>query len=230
MITVPTFNQGDSRWRDKPLGTSGMSMWNAGCFDSTTAVMLNNYGYAVNPGQLCDALNAAQPIMGFDPDGLERWNVVEALFPNVVMTDSFNTTLQPGNDQHVQMDTALKRIARAVRIGMVVGVCVWIKNGLNTGKPNHIVALVDAPDSGPWTYHDSNGGKVGQFTPGSQFGTPDQAIYGARILVGSPTSFPDYSTDADKEDGQACFKASQVMRGRNVQTYSKEIVDSLLGK
>lgn len=227
MLNVPTYSQTDPRWSYKPLGTSGTNMYAAGCFTTAVAVILNNYGHQVDPGQLCDALNAHG---GYDPEGLLRWNVIEQLYPDTVFADSFNTVLQPTSGSLVQMDTAIKRIRRAVSIGLPVGVCVWVKGGLSTLKPNHIVVLVDAPENGAWTVHDSDGGHIIQLTEGGKYGTPQEAIYGARILVGSPTSFPDWSTEADREDGQACFKAAQVMRGRNVQTYSKEIVDSLLGK
>lgn len=228
MIQIPVFNQGDSRWRSKPLGSSSVNMGNAGCFTSAVTMALNNYGHKITPGELCEQLNANN---GYDHEGLLRWNVVEQLYPDVVLADSFNTTLHPASGVKVEMEAALQRIINCVALGMPVMITVDVPGVNRPGEPDHIVTLITAPaDLKGWTVHDSDGGRVIELKEGSKYGPPEKAVYGARILVGLPQSFPDYSTDRDKAYAAGFGKAAQVMRGRNVQTYSKEIVDSFIGK
>lgn len=225
-MNLPVYNQGDPRWASKPLGTSGRHMADSGCFVSACAVALSNYGHNVNPGQLCDALN---PIGGFDPEGLLRWDKLEQLYPDVALAAAFDTTNQPTSGSHVLVDVALKRISNLVRLGIPVMITVDVPNAGIAGFPDHIITLTNAPEGGiGWLANDSDGGTVEMLAVNHKYPPPDKSIFGARVLVGAPTSFPDYSDDRDKRDAVALWKASQVMRGRNIQTYSKEIVDSYI--
>lgn len=203
-------------------------MWNAGCFTSAVACALNNFGHQIDPGQLNDQLNYDD---GYDAEGLLKWDVLEKLFPDVVLADSFTTTLSKASSSKVEMNSALARIITAVKKGIPVMVTVDVPNVGIPGVVDHIVTLKYAPDSlEGWLVNDSDGGHEIELKAGGKYGTPEQAIFGARVLVGSPTGFPDYSTAEDKAYGQGLAKAAQVMRGRNIAVYSKEIVDSFLGK
>lgn len=227
-LNIPLFSQGDPRWRDRKLGTSGFSMWSHGCYVTATAMALNNFGYYVNPGQLCDALNG---IGGFDPDGQLRWDAVEKLFPNVVFADMYWTTRfdKAHNLVKVQQEEALKRIAKCVRIGIPVILCVDVPNVGVTNWPDHATTLKYAPDSREgWLLNDPDGGKEIELKDGSKYGKPEDAIFGARVLVGHGQSYPDYSTERDAQDGLRAFRASQVARGKNVQTYAKELLESYI--
>jgi hypothetical protein len=224
MMKLPIFNQGDVRWASKHLGTSKATMRDSGCFTSAVAVAMNNYGHQIDPGQLCDQLSANG---GYDADGLLEWNVLEKLYPDLVLADAFDTTDMNTSGSHVLIDVAMKRIQSLVRMGIPVLITVDVPGVNSPGQSDHIICCTDAEN---WLCNDSNGGVEVKFAPNFPYGPPEKAIFGARILVGAPTSFPDSSDERDKRDAVALWKASQVMRGRHVPTYAKEIVDSFLGK
>jgi len=185
---------------------------------------MNNYGHQIDPGQLNDKLNA---IGGYDREGLLIWSKLEEAYPALVLASAFDTTLMPTSGSHVLIDEALTRIQDLVAMGIPVLVTVDVP-GVNTpGLSDHIICLTDAEK---WLANDSNGGVEVKLAEGYPYGPPEKAIFGARVLVGSPTAFPDYSTRKDKRDGQALWKAAQVSRGRNVATYSREIVKSFIGE
>lgn len=223
-LKLPCFNQGAVAWALKPLGESGLFMWNAGCFTSAVAVAMNNYGHQIDPGQLNDQLTAAG---GYDSEGLLIWDKLEQLYPDLVLADAFDTTNMNTSGSHVLIDVAMRRIQDLVSMGVPVLITVDVPGVNSPGQSDHIICLTDGEK---WLANDSNGGVEMKLAQGFPYGPPEKAIFGARVLVGAPTAFPDYSTDKDKRDGVALWKASQVMRGRHVKTYSKEIVDSFLGK
>lgn len=223
-MKLPVFNQGDPRWASKHLGTSSATMRDSGCFTCAVSVAMNNYGHQIDPGQLCDKLNAAG---GYDAQGLLKWNVLEQLFPDLVLASAFDTTNMNTSGSHVLIDVAIKRIQDIVSMGIPCLITVDVPGVNSPGQSDHIICCTDAQE---WLCNDSNGGVVVKFAQGFPYGPPEKAIFGARVLVGSPTAFPDYSTDKDKRDGQAYWLAAQISRGRNVATYSKQIVNTFSGE
>lgn len=201
-------------------------MRDSGCFTCATAVAMSNYGHSIDPGQLCDQLNA---IGGYDSDGLLIWGKLEQLYPDLVLASAFDTTNQPTSGSHVLLEVALKRISNLVRLGIPVMITVDVPNAGVAGFPDHIITLKYAPEgSVGWLANDSDGGTEELLALNHKYGPPDKSIFGARILVGAPLSWPDYSDDRDRRDAIALWKAAQVMRGRNVPIYSKEIVQSYI--
>lgn len=223
-MQLPIFNQQDSKWRNKPLGSSSVTMGSHGCFTCAVTVAMNNYGHQIDPGQLCDQLNAAG---GYDAEGLLIWDKLEKLYPDLVLASVFDTTNMTTSGSHVLISEAIKRIQNLVRMGVPVLITVDVPGVNAPGQSDHIICCVDAEE---WLCNDSNGGVEVKFAQGFPYGPPEKAIFGARVLVGGPTSFPSYSDFRDKRDGTALWKAAQVMRGRNVQTYSREIVKTLCGE
>jgi hypothetical protein len=223
------YNQGDARWGNKPLGTSGVVMSSHGCYVTSTCMAINNYGYRLDPGQLCDALNANN---GFDAEGQMKWDVLEKVCPNVVFADAFWTTkfVAGANLLKVQQEAALQRLEKCVRIGIPVVLCVDMPNVNWPGFPDHAVVLKHAPPGRiGWKVYDPAGGLEIELAAGQRYGTPEQAVYGARIVVGHGQTLPDYSDLRDAEDGLRAFRASQAWRGRNQATYLAELKDSYIG-
>jgi hypothetical protein len=72
------YSQTDPQWRDKKLGNSELCMHYWGCYVTAIAQALTLAGYEINPGQVCDALNANG---GFTPQGLVIWAKVEEAYP-----------------------------------------------------------------------------------------------------------------------------------------------------
>lgn len=226
MMNLPPtpFNQGDPRWASKRLGTSNATVRDSGCFTCAVATAMNNYGHSIDPGQLCDLLNKYG---GYDREGLLIWWVLESLFPDLVLASAFDTTLMNTSGSHVQIDVAIRRIQSIVQMGIPVLITVDVPGVNSPGQSDHIICCKDAEE---WLCNDSNGGVEVKLAQNFPYGPPEKAIFGARVLIGAPIGWPHYSDDRDKRDGVALWKAAQVMEGRNVKTYSKEIVRGLCGE
>lgn len=209
------YNQGDSRWRDKELGKSGLHMWSHGCYVCATAVALNAYGHALTPGDLCDLMNAND---GFDDAGQIRWTVVEKMFPDVVWYASWWTTRfeNAQNVQKMEQSAAIASLRRLQSLGFPTVLCVDVPNVGYTDWPDHAVTLWTDRD----TVSDSDGGRAVDLVDGGKYGTLDKAVFGFRCLLGPLTT-----TDG----ALAAWKAAMVWKGREVKTYSKEIVEHLIG-
>lgn len=192
-----------------------------GCFTCAVAVAMNNYGHAVDPGQLNDKLNA---VGGYDHEGLLVWSKLEELYPDVVLVKAFDTTNMPTSGSHVQIETALTTIQNCLSMGIPVMITVDVPGFNTTGMPDHIITLREG-----WLASDSDGGVIELLADGHKYPNPEKSVYGARILVGSPTSFPSTSSERDRSLGQALAKAAQMSRGRNIPTYSKECVIDMMG-
>jgi peptidase C39-like protein len=72
-IAVPSFRQGDQRWREDPLG--GMeengTMGSAGCAVASAAMVFQSYGIKVDPQQLNWFLTDTS---GYTPEGWLYWD------------------------------------------------------------------------------------------------------------------------------------------------------------
>ena len=161
--------------------------------------------------------------------------MVEALYPDVLLAATFNTTLHPASGSKLDIQVALKVVENAVRLGMLAGLTVDVPGVNFPGEPDHIVACDYAPpDRTNWMVKDSDGGFYQKLGAG-KYGLPDKSIYGVRLLVGSPISFPDYSTEYDKSLGQALYRAAQVYRhARDIKdttgmVNAQEIINKLIG-
>lgn len=228
-IATP-YNQADPAWGSQFLGHTVSTMRRYGCYTTFAASVLagtfhqrNKESQPVTPGDLCTMLNA---IGGYNGDQI-GWNSVQRLYPDCSLWAAGYTSNMKGNNiTKVDIVTALGRVARACRLGQGVGLCVdRVTNDLVV--PDHIVALVHAPENPmDWMIMDPDGGQVMRFY--DRYGLPRDGVYGYRIMAGPPTEFPDYATEQDKSDGIAFWKAVEVARGQNVQTYAKEIAQSLM--
>lgn len=226
------YRQGDPRWGSLLLGDSGLTVASYGCYTAVAAAVLGGTfkrlkpgtELPLDPGDLNRMLNA----IGGYADGQIAWWAVQRLFPECEMwTGAWSTALQRnGNFQAVEQDVLLSRVMEACRIGLGVGLCVdAVPN--NDVKPDHIVALVHAPnDPAEWIIMDPITGQFENFM--QRYGDPKTKVFGYRIFSGPPTEFPPYSDADDQEDGSAFWKAVQISRGQNVATYSKEIAETLL--
>lgn len=225
-----TYNQGDPAWGGMLMGTTVSTMRRYGCYTTFAASVLagtfkrrNKESQPLTPGDLCSMLNA---IGGYAGDQI-GWNSVQRLFPDCSLWASgYTSNMKDPNLVRVEITTALARVARAVRLGQGVGLCVdRVANDLVI--PDHIVALVHAPENPmDWMIMDPDGGRLMRFY--DRYGLPRDGVYGYRIIAGPPTEFPDYATEQDKSDGIAFWKSVEVARGQNVQTYAKEIAQTLM--
>lgn len=230
MIPIPSYNQADAKWKDILIGKSGLTMHGYGCYITTIAAILagayqkkNSSGQPITPGDLCNSLNA---IGGFSADGQVDWSSIQKLYPDCFLYKAcWSTNVIDRYTVKVDINKVLSDVERAVRFGLPVLLCV--DNILKDKIPDHAICLYDAPtDRTQWKIMDPDGGKQILFK--DKYGTVENGVYGYRLLLGSPVCFPDYSTDLDKDVGIACWKAGQIFQGKNTQTYSKELLDTIL--
>jgi hypothetical protein len=231
MITLPDYNQYDPKWKDKPLGSSLFKMGDSGCYVTTFASILagsfkkkNASGQPLTPGDLCDMLNANN---GFTAEGQMIWGILEKLFPDLLMYKAcYSTNAGYSNVSKVMVEKVIGDIKRSVALGIPIGIIV--DNLYNDKIPDHIVACFDAPDNlADWMIMDPDSGRTMRFV--DKYGSPMTGVMGFRQVIGPPTSFPSYSGSFEASAGAAAWKAAQVYKGKNVQVYSKEILDSLMG-
>lgn len=224
MMNLPLYNQGDPRWSSRPLGTSGHTLGSHGCYVTSIAMIASNYGFTVNPGQLCDALNA---INGFDATGDVKWESVEQVLPNVLFAvnlSGWTTNFTQGvNLVKIQQSEALRRIEKLVKRGMPTLLCVDMPNVGTDGRPDHAIVY-----KGGRLANDPAGGIEVRLDAGHRYGPMETAVYGLRAIMGPPLNYPDGLSEDEMKLGLAAWKAEMVMKGKSVATYSKEIIDHLI--
>lgn len=225
MIQLPSYSQTDPRWKDLPLGTSGYLEGPKGCALTSTAMHIAAYGINMDPGQLTKLLNAND---GFDSEGFIKWSVLVQLFPQLYFGGAFYTTNHTGQmTGKIEPPVAIERIKKLVRLGQPV--LLHVDHSPSIPGEDHFVDLFDAPDDlTKWMIHDPDMPPNSAPIPFQQrYGSPLTGIFGWRQLLGPPTMFPDYSTPFDESVAQALWKASQIAQGKNVMTYSKEIIQDI---
>lgn len=223
MIAIPSYCQWDARWGSKKLGTSGLTMATHGCMVTAICMALNVYGYKIDPGQLCDKLNADK---GFNSEGLVIWQAIERNFRGVVFIDSLSIWTK-NYDQltsKYEIPDALRILRNLVDLGFPV--FLNVDNIGNDKRPDHFIDLYHAPLVGPWKAKDPDGGHDVLLEAGHKYGPKETAIYGFRVLMGPTQSFPDYVNPQDHWQGLAAWRAAMVYKGQDVPTYSKEILDA----
>ncbi len=218
MMLVPQYNQATPSWASIEMAP-GFILRQYGCFDTCVAMALANFGINVDPGQLCLAMKS---IGGFDAEGNMIHSKLETLYPSILDYRRVNTTNAPGNVGKTLILTAIDQIRRFLATGMPV--MLWVDNVGNDGLPDHWVLIKDFRN-GDFLINNPDGGVEQWFSV--KYGDITKKLYGYYVIIGSPLGVPDTSTTDDKRDGQAAFKAAQVYKGHNVQTYAKEILDTL---
>jgi len=232
-IALP-YKQNDPRWAGKLLGDSGLAIGRYGCYTAVSAAILagtykvkNRKGEPLTPGDLCDMLSV---IGGYNENGQIMWWALARLFPECKLwTGAWTSALragQNGNFQVVDQGAALENVKEALRAGIGIGICVDAVLGDDV-KPDHIVALVHAPnDPSEWLIMDPITGRFDRFM--ERYGDPRSGVLGYRVISGPPTEFPPYSTSDDQDDGIAFWKAVQIADGKNVETYARELAETIM--
>lgn len=225
MILLKTYNQLDPQWASKRLGSSTFTMADGGCYTSVEAMILSSTPkYAsITPGDICDALNANFGYL----DGMVNWDVLNRLFTDLFFYErEWTSNLADNRVVRMNIDEAIHRCKVANRQGLPVGLCVGL--GVPHGRVNHIVCGYDLPDdTTKWKIKDPDGGRDIYFS--DRYGSVEQNLMGFRTTVVPPVTFPDFSTDQDERDAQAMIAASMVVKGVNVGTYGKQMLDYMMG-
>ena len=231
MMKTQNFNQWDQRWGQKRLSPSSWTMANSGCFITSLTNALPNFsivkadGSPFDPGEVLDRLIAVD---GLDAGGQMTYEGIMRAFPALYFHDRIYTTNDPRNNGvEMKSDVAIKKVRRLLDVGQPT--ILAVDNIGNDGWPDHAVLAKDYVLDASGTVvdfkiSDPDGGRDITFT--SKYGPLLTKLYGFVILVGPPIEFPDASTD--QEEGMGLWKSAQIRQGKNVATYSKELIDSIL--
>lgn len=189
----------DPKWKDLPLGDSGLKCGGFGCYSTMAAAGLRSYFMKldIDPGTFVTRMNQYH---GYDEGGQLRWLVLEQLWPGVELVGSAWTTNSKNPGMEMTPLAAIDIIKRNNRRGQVVGICV--DNLYNDDYPDHIVLAVETPDDlNEWTIMDPDGGRIIKFK--DKYGPLEQGVFGYRILCGTPANFPPDAGPADVDAGVA---------------------------
>ena len=212
MIEVAIYNQGNSQWRNKTMGPSGLTLGSFGCLVTCVAASLNNYAKVMDPGVLVDKLQ-------FDVYGNLALPSVESAVPGVFFHDRQRTTLVTNepSTQKMGIFDAMARIQKFLRVGIPVMLNVDLIG--QDKNSDHWVLCYDTD----WNIMDPAFGEKTSLL--ARYGTPEKSIYGYCVWLGSPIGFPD---DGEPDKGQAVYKLACASRGINVQMNVKEALNVLL--
>ena len=162
------------------------------------------------------------------------WDALHRLFPDVFMYGRiWSTNAAFNNTAKASVDKCVRDLRRAVLLGFTPGICVDLVGG--DKLPDHIVALENLPeDINQMTVMDPAFGDVRLFS--DRYGDPLKGIMGYRLMIGDRADKPYQDGTKYQIDGTflnslivSTWKASQVYQNIGLDTYKKEILDSIMG-
>lgn len=218
-LNLPAYSQFDPRWASMEL-VPGMTMGRWGCMVTSICMALKNYAIDITPGDLCAKLKA---INGFDSEGNLKHEAVSKLYPDVIFYERVYTSNFPGQGQKWLVSAAIERVKNLLALGQPA--ILNVDNVGNDGIPDHWV-MAKEYRNGDFLIHNPDGGLEQWFS--QRYGDPTKKLFGHYAILGPAIGYPDSSSHERQQMGLALWKAAMVWKGRNVQTYSKEIVDALL--
>lgn len=222
-MSLPIYNQWGGPWSGVKLGNSEWTMANSGCYTTSLTMILNNYGYRLNPMDVVSKLNADN---GYQ-EGMMQYAAVERQFPQVYFHKRVDTTNHPAQNISKEMvGVSIERIKRLVGAGLYPILCV--DNLYNDKWPDHAVVCTEAPDDlREWVILNPDGGKEQKFL--DKYGPVEKNLYGYVAFIGPPIS-----ATKDISLGIAAWKAKEIdvaVRRNDYQkasVYARELVDSIL--
>jgi len=226
MINLPLYNQGNPQWGDYVMGKwpdgTLLTMRRWGCMVTSLSMALKNYGIDADPGFLCSLLGGTG---GLDQEGNLVHSGIEKIYPDVVFYERQYTSNYPGNTPKPKLliGESLRRLQSYLSLGQPV--ILEVDNVGNDGRPDHWVVAKEYRD-GDFLIHNPDGGIEQWFS--KRYGDPAQKLYGFYQVIGQPTGFPPNSPPERQNLGLAAWKAAQVWKGKNVATYSKEILGHIV--
>jgi len=231
MIKTSLYNQWSGPWANRILTPSNFLFANYGCFIDALTMGLPNWailrddGTPLDPGEVLTKLIAKNAL---NSDGFLTYDGVMRTFPQLYYHDRVYTTNDPSsNHSEMNADIAVRKVKKLLDHGQPT--ILAVDNADNDGYPDHAVLAYDyilGSDGkiSDFFINDPDGGRAIKFT--EKYGPPLTKLYGYVAIIGPPLEYPSQSTDAD--DGTSIWKSAEIKKGHNVQTYSRELIDSFL--
>lgn len=219
-IPVITVNQGDFRWKDIVMSPSKLTIGGYGCLASAICASLPVYGIRMAPG---DFFRKLVSVGGFDADGNLIHQSIEKIDQNLVFYERLYTTNSTSKTQKNLVSAVIDRAKNLLSLGQPV--MLEVDNVGQDGVADHWVCAWDYKD-GDFLVMNPDGGNFHKFS--ERYGDPVHKLYGIYTILGPSHNFPDWSSDERRKAGLAAWKAAMVWKGKNVSTYSREILDALI--
>lgn len=216
-MLIPRYNQGDHEWRSTPLGTKGHTIGSAGCTLTCLGMVVGE-----KPPEV---LKKAKAVGAISPSGDFTWyGNIQAMYPNVRYHNRISTTNEERSQSNMEVPAAVFKIKKLLMLGQPVIVRVDVP-----GTLEHFV-VITGWNGTDFILNDPNGGK--EYTYKERFGDILKTLLAYVILIGpereSVDCGPEVTRSIIQDAAGGVFKAAQLASGKNVATYSKEILDQFL--
>lgn len=207
-------SQVDYRWKNKPLGTTGLTIGEAGCTMTCLCMMLGDFGFNVTPDVLAANMTANG---GLDSNDYIIWQKLESLYPVTFLGRDYAVAPDGFKPQLVTSEALRRRADKLARIGQPA--LLAVKLGSNLAKPNHFV-IRDPNAKGEFVIVDPAFGDRIEFR--SRYGDPDHQIWGLARFFGNPVNPPDADLSV------IAFKLNEMQKKpETVETYRHEMFNDL---
>lgn len=215
-MNLPLYNQADQKWRSTPLGTFGRTIGSDGCAISALSMVVGE-----EPPKV---LQKAKALGAIADSGDFFWPAVGAMFPNVRFHYRWSTVNEERNlANRKEIEPAIESIKTLLALGQPV-----ILRVVNPDGVGHFVVAVGW--DGDLIVNDPDGGKQRRYK--ERFGDPVKSLLAYVVLVGPERDGVDCGEDIRKRivgnAAGALYKAAQLADGKNVATYSREILDTFI--
>lgn len=228
MIVLPEFHQGSPEWGDLTLAPSRYTMRGYGCYSVALCAMLYAYGIKWTPAEF---RNRAVEHHGYDINGMLIWNAIRRMTGDRVFWHERVYTTNDPRSGGLEMNAlyACAKVTRYLDLGQPVLLAVDAVG--NDGLPDHAVAAEGFrfdPDNRdlPIDFKIMDPARGRKYMFSELYGDPRRKLYGYATLIGAAQMWPDDSVF--KNEGKAIWKQKCIEKGINVDTYARELVDTML--
>lgn len=222
MINIPCYNQGDPKWSQDKMGSSGKTLSSDGCLVTCLSMALANFAINVNPGELCTLINS---LNGFDEYGNLYLEAISKKYSSVSLIGSYETSLSKRPQYtKIEIGEAIHRIQRLIHLGIPVALNVDAIG--HDGLADHFVLAYDCVGTNDFQINDPISGKSVKLS--SKYDFADKAIYRYIAWIGAPISFPNADNGGLPSEGVTAWKLSQAIKGISRDLYTREAFENLI--
>lgn len=200
MINITPRNQWDPRWGSLRIGTLGgqpVTLGSHGCFITVMSMITD-----LTPDVL---LRRLEDVNGLLDDGQLTYDGLMRAVPQAYFHERVYTTNEASDGQKMQVETALARIRRLIRLGQPVGITVDAV--ANDRRQDHIVLAYENLPDGDFLIVDPAGGIRTKLS--LRYGRPENGVMGYVSIIAPTVEYPD---DGDPKGGQALQKMAELRR------------------
>jgi len=186
-LNIEPISQNDPRWKDKKLGTSALTIGQAGCALDCVSMLCTYFGHPILPDALNDWLTNNS---GYANRNLLKWETITNLYPDIVWKERIDCPDTPA---------PLERIDEL--LNNRIPVIALVDYNPNTKEIEQHFVLIVGKDVNDYFIADPmcQPGD-GVYYLSAKYGQPAKAICGLRIYTGNPPQEPSGGTTEPYSD------------------------------